>query len=237
MKIQQVNSPIHRVQQVHYCRFRGRSMSLTYRIARLRESAGAGTSSRPPILDLVQFTKQHVIDVTGVAAHQLHNWVARNWLSVAGEQRPGRGKRRLYSGCDVITVAFGLELQPFGMMHVADELWRTQRITNRAHGMLLDPAFVSGRAMAIVPSSDRRGWSYVSFGPGTARSGHDFIAAVIIDVDRLILETLERLLQITRGEHVSPRTSGEADAPWSGDLVAEDYGDEYILKSTLSRDY
>lgn len=212
-------------------------MSLTYRIARLRESAGKGMSPGPPILDLVQFTRQQIIDVTGVAAHQLHNWVARKWLSLAGEQNPGKGKRRLYSGCDAITVAFGLELRPFGMMQVADELWRTQRIANRAHGMLLDPAFVSGRAMAIVPSADGRGWSYVSYGRGTARSGHDFMAAVIIDVDRLILETLERLLQIMRSEQVPPRTSGEAEAPWSGDLVAEDYGDEYIIKPTSPRGF
>lgn len=212
-------------------------MSLTYRIARLREVAGAGMSSRPPILDLVQFTRQHVIDVTGVAAHQLHNWVARKWLSLAGEQNPGRGKRRLYNGCDVITVAFGLELQPFGMMQVADELSRTQKITGRAYRMLLDPAFEPGRAMAIVPSAEREGWSYVSFGPGTSRSGHDFMAAVIIDVDRLILEILERLLQVMRGEHVSPRTSAAAGARWSGELVAEDYGDEYIMKPTLSHGF
>ena len=205
-------------------------MLLTTRIARLRESAGAGTSTRPPILDLAQFTKQHVIDVTGVAGHQLHNWVARSWLALAGEQNPGKGKRRLYSGCDVITVAFGLELQPFGLMQVADELSRTQKISGRAYRMLLDPAFDFGRAMAIVPSAEQDGWSYVSFGPGTARSGHDFTAAVIIDVDRLILETLERLLQIVRGEHVSPRNGDAAAARWSGELVVEDCGDEYIMK-------
>jgi len=205
-------------------------MSLTTRISRLRQAAAVETSSRPPILDLVQFKRQHVIDVTGVAGHQLHNWVARKWLSLAGEQNPGRGRRRLYSGCDVITVAFGLELQPFGMMQVADELARTQKITSRAYRMLLDPAFESGRAMAIVPSAGREGWSYVSFGPGTARSGHDFTAAVIIDVDRLILEILERLLQAMRGENISPRSSGEKGVRWSGDLVAEDYGDEYLMK-------
>ena len=212
-------------------------MSLTYRIARLRESAGTGMDSRPPILDLLQFTRQHVIDVTGVATHQLHNWVARKWLSLAGEQSPGKGKRRLYNGCDVITVAFGLELQPFGMMQVADELSRTQRIASRAYRMLLDPGFESGRALAIVPATEQGRWSYVSFGPGTARSGHDFMAAVIIDVDRLILEILERLLQVTRGEHVAPRSGVETNARWSGELVVEDYGDEYMMKPTLSRGF
>jgi hypothetical protein len=101
-------------------------MSMTHRIANLRETAGNG-STRPPILDLPQFTRQNVIDVTGTAAHQLHNWVARKWLTLSGEQNPGKGKRRLYNGCDVITVAFGLELQPFGMMQVAEQLSRTQQ--------------------------------------------------------------------------------------------------------------
>ena len=45
-------------------------MSMTRRIGNLRESSGNG-SLRPPILDLLQFTKQNVIDVTGTAAHQL----------------------------------------------------------------------------------------------------------------------------------------------------------------------
>lgn len=206
-------------------------MSMTKRIGYLRESAGNG-SPRPPILDLLQFTKQNVIDVTGTAAHQLHNWVARKWLTLSGEQSPGKGKRRLYNGCDVITVAFGLELQPFGMMQVAEQLSRTQQLSTRAYRMLLDPQFECGRAVAIVPSDHQDGWDYVVYGPGTARSGHDFRAALIIDADRLILETLERLSLVTKGQQVPARDSEDRAAPWSGDLIAGDFGDEYIIRSS-----
>jgi hypothetical protein len=204
-------------------------MSMTHRIANLRGSVSSG-SARLPILDLLQFTKQNVIDVTGTAAHQLHNWVARKWLTLSGVQSPGKGKKRFYNGCDIITVAFGLELQPFGMMQVADQLSRTQQLSTRAYRMLLDPDFECGRALAIVPSDQQNGWNYVVYGPGTARSGHDFRAAVIIDADRLILETLERLSLVMNDQRVPPRIK-EKDAPWSGDLIAGDYGDEYLIRS------
>jgi hypothetical protein len=208
-------------------------MSLRHRIATLRETEGIG-SARPPILDLAQFTRRNVIDVTGAASHQLHNWVARKWLTLSGEQSPGKGKRRLYNGCDVITVAFGLELQPFGMMRVAEQLSRTQQLSMRAYRMLLDPQFECGRALAIVPSGRKEGWDYLVYGPGTARSGHDFRAALIIDADRLILETLERLSLVARGQHVPSRNGEEQDAPWSGDLITDDYGDEYVIRSRLN---
>lgn len=211
-------------------------MSMTRRIADLREFAGDG-SARPPILDLLQFTKRNVIEVTGTAAHQLHNWVARKWLTLSGEQSPGKGKRRLYNGCDVITVAFGLELQPFGMMQVAEQLSRTQQLSTRAYRMLLDPQFECGRALAIVPSGRQDGWDYVVYGPGTARSGHDFRAALIIDADRLILETLERLSLVVKGQHVPARNGENRAAPWSGELIPNDYGDEYIIRSSTNEGF
>ena len=205
-------------------------MSLAHRIAAVREAAAG--PQRPAILEKLQFTRQNVLDVTGAAAHQLHNWVARRWLTLSGDQNPGKGRKRLYSGSDTITVAFGLELQPFGMMQVADQLSRSQQIAARAYRMVLDPAFQTGRALAIVPALETAGWNYVVYGPGTSRSGHDFRAAVIIDIDRMILETLERLTLVLRGEHVPPKASENSDAPWSGDLLADDYGDEYIINPT-----
>jgi hypothetical protein len=205
-------------------------MSIRNRIATLRESEGSG-SARPAILELKQFTRQNVLDVTGAAEYQLHNWVARKWLTLSGEQNPGKGKRRLYNGCDVIAVAFGLELQPFGMMQVAEQLSRTQQLSTRSYRMLLDRQFQCGRALAIVPSNGQGGWDCLVYGPGTARSGHDFRAALIIDADRLILETLERLSLVARGKHVPARNGRTQCAPWSGDLISDDYGDEYIIRS------
>ncbi len=97
-------------------------MPLTHRIVRLRQRAKGDSHMRERLLGGSRFTRQNVIDVTGVAQHQLHNWVSRNWLTLSGEQNPGKGRRRLYAGSDAINVAFGLELQPFGLMQVADRL-------------------------------------------------------------------------------------------------------------------
>jgi hypothetical protein len=218
-------------------------MPLTHRIVRLRQLASGDSQIREHVLGQSRFTRQNVIDVTGVAQHQLHNWVSRKWLTLSGEQNPGKGRRRLYAGSDVINVAFGLELQPFGMMQLADLLARTQQIASRAYRMLLDPNFEFGRAYAVVPA-EAGDWRYVAFGPGTARSGHDFCAAVIVDLDRIILETLERLTSLVSGGHVSPvppvdgRTR-DGQTPdgvqlWSGEMIAEDFGDEYLLSSRTS---
>ena len=218
-------------------------MPLTHRIVRLRQLAKGDSHMRERLLGESRFTRQNVIDVTGVAQHQLHNWVSRNWLTLSGEQNPGKGRRRLYAGSDVINVAFGLELQPFGLMQVADRLARTQQVTRRAYGMLLDAKFESGRAFAIVPNGEGD-WRYVAFGPGTARSGHDFCAAVIVDLDRIILETLERLMSLAKGEQLAPtrpdrgagtdREATDNAQVWSGELIAEDIGDEYLMKPECS---
>jgi hypothetical protein len=208
-------------------------MPLTHRIIRLRQLASSDSLMREQLLHRSLFTRQQVAEVTGVTHHQLHNWVSRKWLTLTGEQNPGKGRRRLYAGSDVINVAFGLELQPFGMMQLADLLARSQQITKRAYGMLLDPDFQSGRAYAVVPSGEGD-WRYVAFGPGTARSGHDFAAAVIVDLDRIILETLERLVCLVSGQSSVrpcevPAVASSEREPWSGELIADDFGDEYLM--------
>jgi hypothetical protein len=235
------------MQQLNYGQQRGRRcMPLTRRILRLRQLAKGDSHMRDRLLGGSRFTRQDVIDVTGVAQHQLHNWVSRNWLTLSGEQNPGKGRRRLYAGSDIINVAFGLELQPFGLMQVADRLARTQQVTRRAYGMLLDANFESGRAFAIVPCGEGD-WRYVAFGPGTARSGHDFCAAVIVDLDRIILETLERLMSLEMGEQLpggrpdrgtgTGRDATDDAQVWSGELITEDIGDEYFMNSGRSASF
>ena len=211
-------------------------MSLANRVADLRTAIGDDVATRG-ILELHQFTRQEVTAITGVADHQLHNWVSRNWLKLSGDQNPGKGKRRLFAGSDILTIAFGLELQRFGMMQVADMLLRTHQMSKRAYRMLFDPDFSCGRAMAVVPSSEKEDWSYVPYGPGTARDGHDFRSAVIVDVDRLILETLEQIVSVMGGRQSPSIPNGgspETKARWSGEIINEDFGDDYLFASAIS---
>jgi hypothetical protein len=209
-------------------------MSLAQRVADLRGIASSEKLASD-LLQVARFTRKDVSAVTSVADHQLHNWVARKWLTLSGEQSPGKGRRRLFTGSDALTIAFGLELQPFGLMQVADLLSRTQQVPKRAYRMLLDPAFTCGRAIAIVPSPEGDGWLYVPYGPGTAQLGHDFRAAVIVDVDRLILETLERLLTVLQSGKPATTPAGYdiRVQRWSGDLLDEDFGDDYLIVSTM----
>jgi len=206
-------------------------MSLADRVSKLR--ALVSGEQAHSILELPRFTRQDVTGIVGVSDHQLHNWVSRKWLTLSGEQNPGKGRKRLFTGSDVLTIAFGLELQPFGMIQVADLLSRTQQMSKRAYRMLFDPAFTCGRAVAVVPSPEGKGWLYVPYGPGTARQGHDFKAAVIVDVDRLTLETLERLVAAGGGMPFDPAIDEDMNVQrWSGEVIDEDFGDDYIIIST-----
>lgn len=205
-------------------------MALTHRIIRLRQLTDGDSALHDRLLDRAHFTRQNVIDATGVASHQLHNWVSRKWLTLSGDQRPGKGRRRLYTGGDTVSVALGLELQPFGMMQVAEMLSRSQQVSRPARRMLVDPTFECGRTFAVVPSAERQ-WNYVPFGPGTARSANDFRAAVVLDVDRIILEVLERLLALARGEHLDAKEASSRPQASGGELVAEDVGDEFVFRS------
>ena len=211
-------------------------MSLTHRIIRLRQLASGDSTSLEHVLDQPHFTKKDVIDVTGVADHQLHNWVARKWLTLSGVQDPGKGNRRLYSGCDVVNVALALQLQPFGMMQVADRLSQTHKASNRAGQMLRDPLFKYGQAYAVVPSGTGE-WHYVPFGAGSASSGHDFRAAVIVDADRIILETLERLAGLLQGS-----IEQSSEMPSNVQVLhqqppADDDGDDYLFNPRRSASF
>jgi hypothetical protein len=203
-------------------------MSLAHRVARLREVTTDGPPRLRRVLDMLQFTKSDVIGVTGVANHQLHNWVSRGWITLSGEQNPGKGKRRLYTGIDAISLSLGLQLQPFGMMQVATRLSRGHQMSDRASSMLLDRSFKWGRAIAIIPSSEKRAWHYVPFGPGTTRTAHDFRAAIILDVDRVILETLERLTSLIQGKQVEPLTQPVVQPRSNGECANDRCGDEFI---------
>ena len=53
--------------------------------------------------------------------------------------------------------------------------------------------------------------------------------------DRLILETLERLVAVANGG--KPFTPGGEDGMnfqrWSGEIIDEDFGDDYLIVSTM----
>ena len=52
-------------------------------------------------------------------------------------------------------------------------------------------------------------------------------------MDRLILDTLERLVILQRGERLAPQQAPEGDQlRWSAELVGDDFGDEYLYKTS-----
>jgi hypothetical protein len=158
-----------------------------------------------PLLDDAQFTGDDVIAVTTLTASQLHNWVSRDWGFRLSQANPGKGKRRLYSGNDVIALNLAQELAPFGLVKVASQFIRHNHIAGRAAMLLTDPTVQPGFGYfisrdATAPTDDDTAWAYTPFSsPDVAKLGR---AVVALDVDGLIIETLERLALVVAGESV-----------------------------------
>lgn len=160
-----------------------------------------------PLLDDARFTRDQAAVASFATPSQIHNWVSRGWLTLSGEQNPGRGKKRLYTGRDIIAIAVAVALQPFGMMQVADQLIRLQHVSNRAYFLLISPEISLGYGLGIVPSPDETDWLYIPFGADVPDQPEPPAYAVVaVDIDRLIIETLERLNLVAAGKPVPERS-------------------------------
>jgi len=193
---------------------------LVARINALREQVEMNHWHQVPLLEEAQFTNGDVEAACYVSATQLHNWVSRGWIKLSAA-KPGKGRRRLYTGRDAIAVAVAAALQPFGMMQVADQLLRLNQITGRAERMLTDPHFDPYYALAIVPQPETEDFLYIPITPTTGEPQSPTPACVVLEVDRVIVETLENLLLLMDDKPVPARQ-------WPKKQTFEESEDEFL---------
>ncbi len=175
--------------------------SLSDRLTRLRERLGIeGPALAHPVLDSPQFTNEDVLAVTGLSATQLHNWVSRGWVTIR-HQSPGKGRRRLFCGADVLAIELAAALAPFGMVQIADQLVRFDRLAIRAKMMLDGAPIAEERPLFILFAGDD--WLYVW--PEAPLPECDTDAFLALSQDELIVRTLERLAYVVDGEAVPPK--------------------------------
>lgn len=183
----------------------GVNSDLPFRLEAIRRSLGIeGAAVRQPILDEAQFTNEDVLAVTSLSTTQLHNWVSRGWVSLSGSHNPGKGRRRLFSGQDVIAIELAQALAPYSLIPVAKQiLEKTGWVFVRAQELLETGGGSIGRWLRVIPIEDD--WLYV---PDTAPDGampQAVYAYLTIRIDRLIIMTLERLVLVLNGEAVPPK--------------------------------
>jgi hypothetical protein len=198
---------------------------LSARLETLRQHADVGPLARIDLIDHAQFTNSDVEAACHVSATQLHNWVSRGWIKLASAT-PGRGRRRLYSGKDAVAVAIAAALQPFGMMQIAEQMNREMRIPDRAYQLLIGlnkPDYV----LAITPDPEGDDWLYTAITPKTTPADLPCPGFVLLEVDRLIIETLENLVRILNDEKVEPRKFPKKPTP-------EESEDEYLAEMGMA---
>lgn len=182
---------------------------LTERLKKLREFAVLDHFNHIALIDELQFTNSDIEAATFVSPTQLHNWVSREWIKLSGGN-PGRGKRRLYSGMDAVAIAVAAALQPFSMMQVAEQLLRMNQIAARTQRLLTDPTCIPDYALAIVPYPEVDDWLYIALGSESQSTDEpDTYGFVVLTVDSLIVETLERIVCILEGQPITPRALPE----------------------------
>lgn len=180
--------------------------SLSERLARLRQRLDLSPFQMgQPILDDPQFTNEDVLAVTGLSATQLHNWVSRGWVSIR-HQSPGKGRRRLFCGADVLALELANALAPFGMVQIADQLTRMDRLAIRAKTMLDATGIAEERPLLILWAGED--WLYVW--PESQLPDADLDACVALSQDEMIVRTLERLALVLAGEAVPAKRMPKA---------------------------
>lgn len=152
------------------------------------------------LLDVPQFTNSNVQSIAEVSQAQLHNWTSRGWIDLSGDANPGKGRRRFYTGADVLAVRFAAEMAPFGMIQVAKQVnqsigWLKVRSFDLVCGLAGD----LGRKLFVIPLGND--WLYV----------HDISALpeacpvyLTVELDLLVIQTLERLATVVDEEEPEP---------------------------------
>jgi hypothetical protein len=177
------------------------------------------------VLMVPQFTAEDALTATGITASQLHNWTGRDWGFRFAQGNPGKGRRRLFSAMDVITLQLADYLAAFGMVQVAAQWSRTGWSQHRAERLFHERNLKLGLVyrLALVLNADRTNadWVYVAEGSGDEdKIGPAYIR---IEFDRLLIETLENLVAILNCEPMPIRNLLQPMPPEKAKAQSDDW--------------
>lgn len=143
------------------------------------------------ILDDAQFTRHDVLQVTGLSDAQLKNTLDRDLVQLRSEHNPGSGRRRMFTGSDILKLVVAHTMSGIGFPMkwsylVADEIER------RASSRLLGIALEEDYGFITYPMSNGD-WARIAVYNGMKETPNLPTAYQIVEVDRLIDEVLAKL--------------------------------------------
>ncbi|MEA1831739.1 hypothetical protein U8607_06540 [Methylobacterium durans] len=170
----------------------------------------AGFNDATRILRAAQFARRDVIELTGLTDAQLKNTLDRDLVRLDSTHNPGTGRRRMFTGSDVlkITVAHTMSGIGFPMRWsylVADEVAR--RASERLVGIDNTPGLV----IATYPMASGD-WARIPMWEGKEEPKLP-IAVQLLQVDRMIDEVLAKLRALVADEPI-PSFAVEEPKPY-----------------------
>ncbi len=152
------------------------------------------------ILDVAQFTRRDVLEVSGLTETQLKNTLDRDLVTLRSGSTPGSGRRRMFTGSDVlrITVAYTMSAIGFPLRWshlVADDIER--RASNRLIGLAQETGY--GFITYPLASGD---WARIAIYDGMQTLPKLPPAYQFVEVDRLIDEVLAKLEALIADQQV-----------------------------------
>ncbi len=154
------------------------------------------------LLDVPRFTRAEVMRVAGLTSAQLKNTLDRDLVRLHGGNNPGTGRRRLFTGGDVLKLTAAHTLSGIGFplrwfYLVADEIHR--RAQRRSIEARLGVRDITGFGVVMYPLPDGD-WMRVPFHDDEEPPSDLPPAVQVLRVDALIDRVRAKLEDLAAGE-------------------------------------
>jgi hypothetical protein len=174
---------------------------------------------QPPLLNVQQFTAADVLAVSGLTAGQLKGILDRNQITLSTNHNPGTGRRRMFTGQDLIALCAVQAAGQIGFpLRWGNALaQQVMRFAMRQHFERAINAQRPHFALAFYPLADGEDYAFVPIHDGRAVSPLP-TAYQVLDVSREIDQTLAKLRAIVEGDPLpdfTPEPPKEYENPFA----------------------
>ena len=155
------------------------------------------------ILDEPQFLVPEVCQITGATPKALEHFLdpKRGMVRLMGDWvNPGTGKRRRFTGQQVLMIAAAYAVNRIGF----PQRWTillSEQVAQRASGRISGLAINTEMVLLNYPGKNGD-WAFKAVYKETVEEPRLPLAVLALDVDRLIDETLTQLMAIVNGEEI-----------------------------------
>lgn len=155
------------------------------------------------ILDKPQFTVAEVCKITGATPKALEHFLnpARGLVRLMGDWvNPGTGKRRIFSGGQVLLIAAAYTMKDIGFPQ-RFSIPLAEHVARRATARTIGLAVQTGMSIVTYPMANGD-WALIPIYKEMTEAPKLPVAVQVLDVDRLIDEVLQQLQAIVAGEDI-----------------------------------